>query len=225
MRANIVLLDIDGTIVHTSGADCALCDALYDCVARKHGIDRRVAAEHVHAVFDPGEQDPAPYLAELDIDPVAYRRRAMDMMRERAIVYDDAVELIRQLKVRDVRMYPATTNGPTAIIVKLALAGLADINGATCFEDLFGGSTVCPAGKSGPAFYTAILRRIGATGDDVIMIGDDQQHDVDDAHAAGIRQTVLIDRSQTDAWVANNGSGLRVRSLTEIISIISGSCS
>lgn len=217
LRADFVLFDIDRTVVETHVPGEVFLDALYRLAAEQWHVTADEARRRVLEMFDPAEQDPEAYLPQLGIEPQTYRRRVFDLIRDQTTVYPDAVALIRWLMDRGFRLYPATTNGPTAIIVKLAVAGLADLNGVTCFTELFGGSTVCPGGKSGPGFFHALMTRIDAAPDDILMVGDDPQRDLEDAQEAGIRQVVLVDRAQTADRLMPDPPALRVRKLTEII--------
>lgn len=71
--------------------------------------------------------------------------------------------------------------------------------------------------KPSRSFYDALLRQIGASPDEVLMVGDDLANDVRGAEAAGIR-AVLIDRGASSG---NAAEVTIVKSLLELESVLS----
>jgi len=70
--------------------------------------------------------------------------------------------------------------------------------------------------KPARSFYDAMLSQIGASPDEVLMVGDDLANDVRGAEAAGIR-AVLIDRGSSE----NATEVTTVKSLLELESVLS----
>ena len=212
LGAHTILIDVDETITHTRD-ESFLEHVLRDVVATVHGVDDNEARRRIASVCDPQHEDVEPHLPELEIDPGRYDEALADAARPFVSPYSDAVAMIRTLHDDGFALYPATTNGRCVILAKMAAAGLADDSGCPHFKELFGGSQVEPAGKSGPAFYHALLRRIGAAPDEVVMVGDNPQADLAFAQSAGIHQVVLPRRDQPDPWVVESDGGIYVKSL------------
>ena len=71
--------------------------------------------------------------------------------------------------------------------------------------------------KPSRSFYDALLSQIGASPDEVLMVGDDLANDVRGAEAAGI-QAILIDRAASSEIAADVTT---VKSLLELESVLS----
>lgn len=134
--------------------------------------------------------------------------------------YADAIRAIRELRRRGYRIYPATTNAGQVCRIKLGAAGLAEAGRCDYFDDLFGGDEVCPGGKTGPQFFTALLERIGAAPDQVVMVGDHPRMDLAHARAAGIHQVVLPRRDQEHDVMIEADGGIYVRSLVSLLEML-----
>ena len=156
LAAGTALIDMDGTVTPTIEIGDYLVKVLYATVAEKRGLSGSGAEKLVRSVFEPSEEPiTSAYLDVLQIDFDEYWQALMRWQQEHFAPYEDAVEMIRSLRAMGVRMYPATTNSSLACRAKLAGAGLADQSSCTYFAELFGGSEVCPEGKSGPEFFRA----------------------------------------------------------------------
>ena len=212
LTAHTLLIDIDETITHTR--DAVFPGRVLDrLVSESHGIDVAAARDHIRSVCDPEAEDVEPHLAALGVMSEEYDRALIDAAHQCVEPYADAVTMIRQCHRQGLSLYPATTNGRCVCLAKLAVAGLADASGSRYFVELFGGEQVAPSGKSGPAFFDALLQRIDAHPEDVVMVGDNPQADLAFAREAGIQQVVLPRREQSDVWVMEPDGGLYVQSL------------
>ena len=221
LSGDTVLFDIDETITYrkldaASETGGVVVDALRAAVMQVHGLNFNQALTKIRREFDPDSEDVGKHLEPLDVSPEMYWGLLMPRLKRSVGIYPDAVEAIRTLHGRGWRLYPATTNGRMACLAKLALGNLADQTGSACFDDVFGGSDVVPDGKVGPHFFRAILRRVGASPDRVIHVGDDPAHDLANALAAGITQVVLPRRDQPRDWIVEEDGGIYVRSLKSL---------
>ena len=133
--------------------------------------------------------------------------------RRQVRVLPDVAPLLRFLRGRKIRVFPATTNPRLYILGKLATGGLARQAGSPYLTDCFGGEEVSPGGKCGPRFFKALLQRTDADPQTTVMIGDDRTADLSYARQAGIQQVVLVDRTQTCGWAVGPDSELLVRGL------------
>ena len=120
-------------------------------------------------------------------------------------VYDDAVPALRAVRTAGLGAV-VLTNGNTAHQrYKLDRMGLtAEIDELITGDDL-------PATKPDPRAFAYALERLGASPDEVMMVGDSLENDIRGAQAAGIH-AVLIDRNDRHA----QADVPRIRSLTEL---------
>jgi len=222
LTAHTLLIDVDETITHTR--DEVFPGRVLDrLVSESHGIDVAAARDHIRSVCDPETEDVEPHLAALDVTSEEYDQALIDAARQYVEPYADAVTMIRQCHRQGLSLYPATTNGRCVCLAKLAVAGLADASGSRYFVELFGGEQVTPSGKSGPAFFEALLKRIGADPEDVVMVGDNPQADLAFARGAGIRQVVLPRRMQSEPWEIEPDGGIYVKSLAIVPELLGSS--
>ncbi len=219
LSAHTLLVDIDETVTHTRDESFP-GRVLERLVMAVHGIDIDAARAKIRSVCDPEGEDIEPHLTALGIVPEQFDRALIEAAKQCVEPYADAVVMIHRCRSLGMTIYPATTNGRCVCLAKLAAAGLADVEGSAFFGELFGGSQVTPAGKSGPAFFEALLQRIGAEADDVVVVGDNPQADLAYARAAGIQQVVLPRREQSEPWVMECDGGLYVQSLAVVAELI-----
>ena len=214
IRADVALIDMDGTVTPTIKHGDYCGRVLCRLVAQRHGVDEAGGESIVRQTFDLGEEpitDSA--LSDLRIEYDEYWKAVMTWQDAHFSPFEDAVEMIKRLGEMNVRMYPGTSNSSFACRVKLAMAGLAGPRGPTHFAELFGGSEVCPDGKSGPGFFSAILEKIDCAAKDVVMIGDEVTTDLAFARSAGIEQIVIVHRDQERLWLRGDDGAIFVRSL------------
>jgi FMN phosphatase YigB (HAD superfamily) len=138
---------------------------------------------------------------------------------KRLFMHSDAKEFLSGLKPNhpEIKVYTATTNPRLIIFAKLAVAGLADINGSPYLDDAFGGEEVSEGGKLGPDFFRALLRRTGADPDTTLMVGDHPKYDLEFAKAAGIKHIAIASRDQNEDWIEKDG-GIHLKRLDTILS-------
>ena len=214
LAANTALIDMDGTLTPTEDLGDYLVKVLYEMVAQKRSLSGSEAEKLVRSVFIPSEEPiTSAYLDALQINFDEYWQALMCWQKEHFSAFEDAVEMIRSLQAMDVRMYPATTNSSLACRAKLAVAGLADQFSCTYFTELFGGSEVCPEGKSSPEFFRALLEKTRCQAGDVVVIGDKLDADFQYAREAGIEQVVIVRRDQPQQWTRDPGGPVFVKSL------------
>ena len=221
LAGNTVLIDIDGTITYSEPlAEDPFIGTLRDMLVQTRGLSEAGAMTRIHDQFDPEREDIYDHIAPMGIDPQAYWNTLMSHLKKVVRVFPDAAQMIRMLHRRGFRLFPATTNGRMACLAKLAVGGLADRFGSPFFDDIFGGSNIVPDGKSSPRFFEALVNRIGAKPEEVIVVGDDPKYDLAYAKGAGIGQVVLPRRNQREDWVLDKDGGIYVKSLTVILNMI-----
>lgn len=221
LHARVVLFDLDDTLVTNGPTDAVVDDGgdpfiteLTTLVSHTHAVDVTAAAARVRTHLNANGPNLLDSLDQLEVDATQFVNAMIRRLRSRVRPFPDAVETVRALHARGYRLYPATTNSRIACLVKLAIAGLGDAAGSKYFRALFGGAEVVPEGKTTPLFYQALLERIGATPEEVVMVGDDVTNDLALARAAGIRQVVLLRRDQPERFVLGDDGAIYVRRLT-----------
>jgi FMN phosphatase YigB (HAD superfamily) len=142
--------------------------------------------------------------------------------RARVRVPPDVMPLLRFLRERQIRVFTATTNPRLYALGKLSTGELANQEGSPYLTDCFGGEEVSVGGKCGPQFFRALLERTGANPHATVMIGDDRTADLSYARQAGIRQVVLVNRSQNRDWRIGPEAEVCVRDLAVLLPFWSG---
>ena len=106
IRADVALIDMDGTVTPTIEHGDYIASVLCRLVALRHGVDEAGAESIVRRTFNLGEEpitDSA--LKDLGIEYDALWRAVMTWQQARFSPFDDAVELIKRLRDMHVRMY------------------------------------------------------------------------------------------------------------------------
>ncbi len=223
LSGDTIVIDMDFTIVHhvlPADRGDPYFTTFNEMLQAQRGIDAAAAQELIDQTgVGPECGDLYAALADLDIGFNAYLEALLPRIVPYTKAYDDAVETLAELRRRGYRIFPATTNGRIACLVKLSAVGLADHTGSPYFDDLFGGDDVSPGGKdlNCPQFFTALLERVDRTADQVIMVGDDPKTDLANARGAGIEQVVLPRRDQDQDYVIEPDGGIYVKSLTVML--------
>ena len=210
-----VFFDVDGTLLEGTGVCPPSFERmLIEQVAAARGVDEAQAERFVTARADCG--DPYGQLGEFGLDTTECLSRMAERLRPSFKPLQDAVNAARQLRERGYKLYPATTNGRTACIAKLTVIGLAQPDGTSIFESLFGGADVVPEGKTSAAFYTTLLARIGLTREQVVMVGDDPHADLTLAQEAGIAR-IAVRTSEAETGALDRPGVARLRDLTRLL--------
>ena len=214
-RVRNVLIDVDGTVTEfrTEEAGGVFAEVLVSMAARQLGISDDQAERRIREAYDPSRECVSRAAERLGIDRISYWRAVVQRLKDGLHVYPDAVSMIRTLHARGFALYPATTNSAFAISAKLAVGGLAKDMTVPFYDGLGGGSEIHPEGKSGPAFYRALMSQFGLDPDETVMVGDDPTADLLYARQAGISAVILVRRGQELDCISLEDRGISVRSL------------
>lgn len=220
-----VLIDMDDTITYSKNPEevrgGAFLFILAELVAEKEGISNEEALCRIRKIGDPESSCLFSLLPSLGIPIETYWKRVQEYLAKHLGLYEDAAILIKALHEKGIRLFPATTNSRMAILSKLAVFGLATMEGSPYFTEVFGGSEVCPGGKeSSPDFFLSILKKFRLDPKKTLMIGDNPKADLALARAAGIEQVVLPRRDQKEAVVKEADGGLYVNSLELVLKML-----
>ncbi|WP_204318904.1 HAD family hydrolase [Microbacterium sp. B35-04] len=129
-----------------------------------------------------GVQPPA-YGAELD-DLFEHYARAY---RSAWQAYPDSVRLIHELRSAGLRVGVLTNGTEEQQLNKLKAIGLLDSLDVVCTSERIG------AQKPAPHAFRAFAEELGVSTEECLFVGDNAEHDVAGARAAGMR-ALLIDR-------------------------------
>jgi len=221
---NVVLIDVDDTISYSeksnNAENCTFLSMLGEIVAEIKGVSMEEAFSRINKVGNPDNRCLFNFLPDLGISKEIYWQRIQEHLSKHLKLYEDAAVLIKGLSKRGIKLYPATTNARMAILSKLAVFGLASIDGSPYFTDVLGGDEVCPGGKSSPEFFYSLIRKFELDPAKTLMVGDSPQADLGFARTAGIEQVVLPRREQKETFVKEKDGGIYVRSLELVLDMI-----
>ena len=222
-----VLIDVDGTMTRAREGAArdprTFVDLLVELLVESRGIDREEAADRIVSAGDPNTTCISSLLPSLGVPPGPYWARVVSHLERQIEFCEDAALLITSLAERGFRLYTATTNSRMAALAKLAVGGLATMEGSPYFTGFFGGDSFGdPKGKFSPDFFPSIIEAADLDPERVLMVGDDPVHDLAQALAAGITQVVLVDRDQKDACVRRTDGGIYVNSLEWVLGELPG---
>jgi FMN phosphatase YigB (HAD superfamily) len=225
-RLNVtdVLIDIDDTITFAkskAAGGIGFLLTLADIVAEQESISHESALERIREVGNPETTCLFTFLPELNVSRERYWQALQEWLCESVGVYPDAEALIRALSAMGMPLYTATTNARMGALAKLATSGLATIDGSPFFTGYFGGDAFGdPMGKFTTTFFPSILKAAALNPATTLMVGDDPQHDLAAALAAGIEQVIVVRRDQEQPLVKEADGGLYVQSLELVIEMI-----
>jgi putative hydrolase of the HAD superfamily len=223
-----VVLDLDDTLMDTSGIEAemlvALCDAVRaelpevdDAELRRRWTDGR---DELYERVLRGEWDVATYRRvhlEAVLAPWGAPSEALataclrlrDEQLERARFAEHAVELLRGLRAAGVRTV-LLTNGPT--LMQRRKVELLQLEPEL---DAVGISEELRAAKPDPAAFAAALDLIDCPPGEAVMVGDHLAWDVRGALDAGLRGAIWVSGDPGDARRPPPGA-LRVAGLAEV---------
>ena len=200
-----ILVDIDGTLT---------------AVNLKHGMQKSFAG-HFYEMLGrcleiPGDICISKILPQYGISEKDYAEHVLKDMSQHTFIRPDAINFLNYCIASDKNLYTATTNSKYISLIKLSLGNFKEED----FTGFFGGDTFNdPLGKFSPDFYSDILTALNTDGSDVIMIGDEWEHDSEPAQKAGIKYTVHIDINAKDDYI-KKGNAFYVNSLDFVKDII-----
>ncbi len=224
LNVSSILIDVDGTITYSDepeaiGGEVSLV-LLAALVAEKEDVSREEALRRIREAGDPESVCLFSLLPRLNISREEYWERLQGHLSRYLKLYEDAAILLKALSAKGFRVFPASANSRMSILSKLAVFGLATIDGSPYLAEILGGSEICPGGKSSPEFFLMILRKYKLNPDKTLLIGDDPEFDLAFARAAGIEQVVLARRNQKEALVREADGGLYVNSLEWVLKML-----
>ena len=218
-----ILMDVDGTMtgyLTTSTMDLSPLRHLIELVMKHHGISESEAERRIRSCGDPDTQCLSEFLPELDIEPSTYFDCLKTDLSRHIYITEDTVYFLQAMKERGIPVCAATTNSRFMTLAKLAVGGLADLNGSPYLAAYHPGCEFRdPMGKFSEHYFPNILKHHGYDPETTLMVGDEPERDLVPALKAGIRYGVIVDRNQTEEYVLRDG-GIFIHSLKNLAEMI-----
>lgn len=216
-------MDVDGTMTGTLAVDSMAKSPfrhLIELVMNAHSVDENEAKRKILRCGNPEIQCLSEFLPALKIDPMQYFETLKADLATNIYIPEDTVYFLKTMRERGIPVCAATTNTRFMTLAKLAVGGLADINGSPYLAAYHPGCEFRdPAGKFSEHYYPNILKHHGYDPETLLMLGDEPEHDLYPALQAGIRYGVIINRRQADAVCRKDG-GLFIHSLRDLADMI-----
>lgn len=183
MNTELVIFDLDGTLLDTIGDLAAACNV----VLERRGLPQHSYEQYCHFVGNgimrlveralPEELRTPEYVAEVRADFIEYYTAHIDILTK---PYDGIAELVAELARRGVRMAVASNKfqAGTEKLIGRFFPGVT-------FDAVFGQRPGVPL-KPDPAVVREILALTGAASERVLYVGDSGV-DMETAAAAGVR--------------------------------------
>ncbi len=160
----------------------------------------------------------ASYLASLGLDEAATRefleRRRAFSREVLARPRDGAVETLRELRARDVRVGLITVCSEDAVDVwpETPFAGLFDV-------EVF--SSACGFRKPDPKIYRLALDELGVEPADALFVGDGANDELAGAERVGMRAVLIHRAGEEPRWPEVRGwSGSRISRIPAVLELI-----
>ena len=211
-----VLMDVDGTMTDSragAGMEKSPFRHLVELVMKQSGLSCEAAEQKIRSCGNMEIQCLSEFLPALKVDPAQYFEAVKEDLARHITIPEDTVCFLEAMRERGIPVCAATTNSPFMTRAKLAVAGLADINGSPYLAACHAGCEFRdPGGKFSEHFFPNILKHHGYDPETLLMLGDEPEHDLYPALQAGIRYGVIIDRRQREDLLQRAG-GFFIRSL------------
>ena len=221
LKIKAIMFDIDETIVTSdTGAINYFNEVLADMLAERKKVSKEAALSEIESLETRCIRKDAFFTAaHLGFSMDEVFQQSLDWMKKNGFkTFPDAVFFIRSVYAKGLRLFTLTNNGALGVLVKLLPSGLANRNGESLFEKFYGDDSL-GGNKADSRVYKKFLENESFTGKDVLMVGDNRIQDGENALKAGIKNVVIIDRSQSAA-IRREGKLLIVNNLNNLISLI-----
>lgn len=207
----VILCDIDDTVTtfndgydsHDYIADIFTVFAA--ALAEKEDVSLTEAQKRIRTYADDLIWwDYPDFIADFDLPGTLVWNNIRQIHQEHISVFDDAVEMIEGLYEKEKNMCVISNNPVTGCLLKLEIAGLADLSGSKYFSRIFG-TNVTRGMKGQQPMWKRVVASLGVSPSEILTIGDSVNEDFKTARLAGIKHTVIIDRTSKIEIEDKNG--------------------
>ena len=224
IEVKTILMDVDGTMTRYSNpkpdSGCHFWNILVKMVMEKYDLTSETAEAKIRSCGNTDQECISTFLEPLDICRQTYFDKIVEGFSHSIEIPEDTILFFRAMQKKGIPVCTATTNPPFMTNAKLAVGGIATMEGCKYLTRHHPGNEFNdPLGKFSPHFFPNILKPHGYDPEYTMMIGDEPKRDLYPALEAGIRHCVIIDRSQTEDIVEKDG-GIFIRTYSVLINKI-----
>jgi FMN phosphatase YigB (HAD superfamily) len=201
LKVNTILCDIDATVtdVYPEHSHDDFRDRVFNIFARHIACRKKISLDEAHCVLDDFSNnllrwwDYPDFITYFDLDPIVIWQEMRQVHQKMLYVYEDAVKMIKYLHTLKKNLYIVSNNPVTGCLLKLEIAGLADLSGTPYFKRIFG-TNVTRGMKSQALMWKRIVANLGVASSEILIIGDSIKEDFIVPHSIGIGNTIIVDR-------------------------------
>ena len=226
INVNTILCDIDATVtdVYPEHTHDSFRDRVFNIFAKKISSQREICIDEARSLLEDFANnlmvwwDYPDFITYFELDAISIWEEMRQVHKDMLFVYEDAVEMIKHLHSLKKNLYIVSNNPVTGCLLKLEVAGLADLSGSKYFNRIFG-TNITHGMKSQVPMWKRVVANLGVAPSDIIIVGDSLKEDFEVPHSAGIGKTIIVDRN-AEKLVEERNDYIAVNSLNQISGIL-----
>ncbi len=133
------------------------------------------------------------FIAEFNLPVEETWKRIYEWHENYLIVYEDTVDLIKELKKMNKNLYIVSNNPIVGCLLKLKRAGLGDITGTSYFKRILG-ANILRGQKWQIQLWKKAIAQIGVETEKIAIIGDNEEEDGNIPLSVGIGISFVLKR-------------------------------
>ena len=200
--AKIILCDIDSTVTEAMRENKIIDfrNAVFEMFSTHIAANRKISVEEARfALEDMANNvlvwwDYPDLISSFGLDPVLIWKEMRRIHKDILHIYPDAVEMVKYLKLAGKDLYIISNNPVTGCLLKLEAAGLASLRGSDYFKRIFG-TNITHGMKSQVPMWRRVIANLGEDPEYILTIGDHVKEDFEIPNKAGIRHSIIVDRT------------------------------
>jgi len=135
------------------------------------------------------------FIAEFNLPVEKTWEKIYEWHENYLIVYEDTVDLIKELKKMNKNLYVVSNNPIVGCLLKLKRAGLGDIKGTSYFKRILG-ANILKGQKHQVQLWKRAIAQVGIEPEKISIIGDNEKEDGEVPLSAGIGRAFIIRREE-----------------------------
>ena len=225
-NVKIILCDIDSTVTEAMRENKIIDfrNAVFEMFSTHIAANRKISPEEARYVLEDMANnvlvwwDYPDLISSFGLEPVLIWKEMRRIHKDILHIYPDAVEMIKHLKSINRNLYIISNNPVTGCLLKLEAAGLADLLGSDYFSRIFG-TNITHGMKSQVPMWKRVIANLGENPENILTIGDHVKEDFEIPNKAGIKHSIIVDRTAKEPVSEKNGY-ICVNSLSNVKGII-----
>lgn len=225
-NAKIILCDIDSTVTEAIQENKIIDfrNAVFSMFSKHIAAGRNISREEARdALEDMANNvlvwwDYPDLISSFGLDPVLIWKEMRLLHKDILHIYPDAVEMVKYLKSAGKDLYIISNNPVTGCLLKLEAAGLASLRGSDYFKRIFG-TNLTHGMKSQVPMWRRVIANLGEDPECILTIGDHVKEDFEIPNKAGIKHSIIVDRTSKEPVSKENGY-IRVNSLSMVKDVV-----